>query len=174
MEINRLTSTKDDLCGVQQYYKQSVGPGHYAVTNLVPDAREVNPLAAGAVTTYAREGYGYNNKQIDTDSVLRNQPEFKSSKCFIRSQARPFLSVPFMGGGRGNPDVESLLIHSEQVRTGAECGTITENQLNVFDPLIPSVAANIQKPSNLIPEVAQPGWIRGGIPSRQYIRDIKC
>ena len=174
MEINRLTSTKDDLCGVQQYYKQSVGPGRYAVTNLVPSAREVNPLASSAVTTYPREGYGYNNKQIDADSVLRNQQEFKSNKCVIRAQARPFLTVPFMAGGRGNPDVESLLMHAEQVRMGAECGTVTEEQLNVFDPLIPSVAANIQKPSNLITEVAQPGWIRGGIPSRQYIRDINC
>ena len=79
-----------------------------------------------------------------------------------------------MGGGRGNPDVESVLQQSEQVRMGSECGTVTEQQLNVFDPLIPSVAANIQKPSNLIPEVAQSGWIRGGIPSRQYIRDINC
>jgi len=174
MDINRLTSTKDDLSGVQQYFKQSVGPGRYATVNLVPNAREVNPLAASAVTTYPREGYGFNNKQIDADSALRNQPEFKSNKCSIRSQARPFLSVPFMGSGRGNPDVESLLLHSEQVRMGAECGTVSEAQLNVFDPLIPSMAANIQKPSNLIPEVAQPGWIRGGIPSRQYIRDINC
>jgi len=169
-----MTSTKDDLCAVQQYYKQSTGVGKYFVTNLVPDAREVNPLASSAVATYAREGYGYNNKQIDADSVLRNQAEFQSHKCFIRAQARPFLSVPYMGGGRGNPDVESLLQHSEQVREGKECGTVTETQLNVFDPLIPTVAANIQKPSNLIPEVAQPGWIRGGIPSRQYIRDINC
>ena len=174
MEINRLSSTKDDLCGVQQYYKQSVGPGRYAVTNLVPSAREVNPLAAGAVTTYPREGYGYNNMQIDADSVLRNQPAFKSNKCSTRNQSRPFLTVPYMAGGRGNPDLESLLLHAEQVRTGAECGTISEQQLNVFDPLIPSMEANIQKPSNLIPEVAQSGWIRGGIPSRQYIRDINC
>jgi hypothetical protein len=174
MDINRMTSTKDDLCAVQQYFQQSVGPGRYYTTNLVPDAREVNPLAASAVTTYPREGYGYNNKQIDADSVLRNQSAFQSHKCFIRAQSRPFLSVPFMGGGRGNPDVESVLQQSEQVRMGSECGTVTEQQLNVFDPLIPSVAANIQKPSNLIPEVAQSGWIRGGIPSRQYIRDINC
>jgi hypothetical protein len=45
MDINRLTKTRDDLCGIQQYYTQSLGPGKYTVTNLVPDAREVNPLA---------------------------------------------------------------------------------------------------------------------------------
>jgi hypothetical protein len=46
MDINRLTKTRDDLCGIQQYYSQSVGPGKYTTTYLVPDARRVNPLAA--------------------------------------------------------------------------------------------------------------------------------
>lgn len=173
MEINRLTGTRDDLSGIQQYYKQSVGPGRYSVTNLVPNAASVNPIAAQATATYAREGYGFNNKQIDADSALRNQPEFKSNKCNIRGQSRPFLSVPFMGGGRGNPDVETVLLHGEAVRTGSECGTISETQLNVFDPLIPSVQANIQNSKNLIPEDASSGWLRGGVPSRQYMRDME-
>jgi hypothetical protein len=40
--------------------------------------------------------------------------------------------------------------------------------------LIPSVKENIQNPKNLVPEVAANGWIRGGIPSRSYIRDVNC
>jgi hypothetical protein len=79
MEINRLSSTKDDLCGVQQYYKQSVGPGRYVTTNLVPKATGVNPMAADQLLIYPREGYGYNNAAIDADSILRNQ----SVKSFL-------------------------------------------------------------------------------------------
>lgn len=175
MEINRLTHTRDDSCGIDQYFKQSVGPGSYATTNLVPDAREVNPLASKELLMYAREGFGANNRQIDSESVLKNQPEFNNNRCNIRAQARPFLSVPYMGGGRGNPDVESLLLHPEQVRQGKECGTVTEQQFDgVFVPLIPVVKNNIQRPENLIPEMASPGWIRGGLPSRSYIRDVNC
>ena len=175
MQVNRLTHTKDDTCGIEQYYIQSVGPGTYATTNLVPEAREVNPLAAKELLMYAREGFGSNNKQIDSESVLKNQPEFNNNRCNIRAQARPFLSVPYMGGGRGNAEVESLLLHSEQVRQGKECGTVTEQQFDgVFIPLIPAVKANIQKPENLITEMASPGWIRGGLPSRSYIRDVNC
>jgi hypothetical protein len=175
LQINRLTHTKDDSCGIEQYYKQSVGPGAYTTTNLVPNAREVNPLAAKELLVYAREGFGSNNAQIDAESVLKNQPEFNNQRCNIRAQARPFLGVPYMGGGRGNAEVESLLLHSEQVRMGKECGTITEQQFDgIFTPMIPTVKNNIQKPENLITEMASPGWIRGGLPSRSYIRDVNC
>lgn len=175
MDINRLTHTRDDACGIASYYGQSVGPGRYAVTNLVPDARKVNPISMENVVTYPREGFGANNGEIDAESYLKNQPEFKNNRCLIRNQARPFLTVPFMGTGRGNSDVESMLIHSEQVRQGKECGTVTEESFDgAFVPLIKSVRDNIQDPSHLVTEVAAKGWIRGGIPSRQYLRDVNC
>jgi hypothetical protein len=175
MEINRLTHPRDDACGIDQYFKQSVGPGRYVTTNLVPSATNVNPLAVQEYMLYPREGFGMNNAFIDSDSVLRNQAEFKNNKCLIRNQARPFLSVPYMGGGRGNADVETLLLHSEQVRQGKECGTVTETQFDgVYTPMIPNLKENIQNPNNLITEDASPGWIRGGLPSRAYIRDVNC
>ena len=74
MEINRLTHTRDDSCGIDQYFVQSKGPGSYATTNLVPPATDVNPLAVQSLMLFPREGYGTNNKKIDSDSVLRNQP----------------------------------------------------------------------------------------------------
>jgi hypothetical protein len=40
--------------------------------------------------------------------------------------------------------------------------------------MIPMLKNNVQNPKNLIPEVAAPGWIHGGIPSRSYLRDINC
>ena len=170
-----MTHTRDDLCGIESYFKQSVGPGAYYTRNLVPDAKVVNPLSVDQLQIYPKEGYGYNNKAIDVDSVLRTQPEFKNNRCNIRPQARPFLSVPFMGTGRGNPDVESNLLHSEQVRQGKECGTVTEETFTgQYTPLIPTIRENIQNPKNLVPEVAATGWIRGGVPSRNYIRDVNC
>jgi hypothetical protein len=175
MDINRLTHTRDDACGISSYYNQSVTPGRYATTNLTPDARKVNPLSVQNLIVYPREGFGANNAQIDSESVLKNQPEFKNNRCLIRAQARPFMTVPYMGGGRGNPDVESMLFQSEHVRMGKECGTITEQGFDgVFTPLIKTVKDNIQAPEHLVPEVAANGWIRGGIPSRQYVRDVNC
>ena len=173
--INRMTHARDDLCGIQSYYAQSVGPGRYQVTNLTPNAAGVNPAAVDQLLIYPREGFGLNNAAIDADSFVRNQPGFKVNRAQTRAQARPFLSVPYMAGGRGNQDLESLLQHSEQVRMGKECGTVTETFFTQqYDPLIPILKANVQKPSNLIPEVAASGWVHGGIPTRSYLRDVNC
>ncbi len=175
MEINRLTNVRDDVCAIQQYYKQSSGPGSYATTYLVPDARTVNPLSVESHMMFPREGYGLNNKSINADSILRNQPAFLSKRCSTRAQARPFLSVPYMGGGRGNAEVETLLQHAEFSRMGKACDTVTETFFpNQYTPLVPTLAASIQNPKNLVPEVAAPGWIRGGLPSREYIRNVNC
>ena len=170
-----MTHARDDLCGIQSYYAQSVGPGRYITTNLVPQAAGVNPASVNELLIYPREGYGYNNAAIDADSLMRNQPGFKNNRCLTRAQARPFMSVPYMAGGRGNPDVESLLIHSEQVRMGKECGTVTEQFFDQqFLPMIPILRENVQKPSNLVEEAASSGWIHGGIPTRSYLRDVNC
>lgn len=173
--INRMTHARDDACGIQSYYAQSVGPGRYVTTNLVPAATGVNPVSVDQLLVYPREGYGWNNAAIDADSVIRNQPGFKNNRCQTRTQARPFLSVPYMAGGRGNTNVESLLLHSEQVRMGKECGTVTEQFFpQQYTPMIPILKDNIQRPSNLVEEVAAPGWIHGGIPTRSYLRDVNC
>ena len=66
--INRMTHSRDDLCGIQSYYSQSVGPGRYQTTNLVPNASGVNPVSVNELLIYPREGYGYNNAAIDADS----------------------------------------------------------------------------------------------------------
>lgn len=175
MELNRMTSVKDDTCAINQYYKQSTGPGSYATTYLVPDAKKVNPLAVESLLIYPRDGFGLNNASINSDSVLRNQPGFMSKRCNIRPQTRPFLSVPFMGRGRGNQLIESQLQHSEFSRLGKACDTVTETFFpQQYTPMIPSLARSIQNPKNLIPEVAADGWIRGGIPSREFIRDLNC
>lgn len=171
MDINRLTRARDDLEGIQSFYAQSVTPGRYMTTNFAPKSSGVNTSAVDQQMVFPREGYGLNNRAIDVDSILRLQAEYKNNRCNIRAQSRPFLTIPFMAGGLGNTDIESSLLLSEQVRAGKECGTITEKAFdNAFTPMIPTLAENIQNPANLIPEVATPGWIRGGLSSREYMR----
>lgn len=53
------------------------------------------------------------------------------------------------------------------------CKTITEQsfQDHIEVPLVPTLAATIQNPVNLVEGVAAEGWIRGGLPSRELSRD---
>lgn len=173
-KVNAFTREHDDVCSYNHEYRESVGPGKYAVTNLVPDRAAVLPQALSNPTVIAAEGFGFDMKGIDDDSVLRNNPTLEGrSRCPLRVQSRPFSTVPYMASGRGNQELESRLQQSEFVRTGRECGTVSETFFATqFTPLIPHLQSNIQNPRNLVPEVAANGWIHGGIPSRQYVRDL--
>ena len=174
--INEFTRTWDDTCEVAQHMRDSSGPGAYTIRNLVPKQAAAAKVEYVNPTLLGREGFGYNNSDIDADSRLRNdQQQAGRQRCPLHVQARPFATVPYMGNGRGNPDIESKLIYPEWARIERPCGTVTETFFdNQFVPLVPHLAAHIQNPSNLIPEVAASGWIRAGIPSRQFIRDLNC
>ncbi len=176
MVINTFTRTWDDGCEVLQQYQDSTGPGSYQVTNLVPAQEKAQATEIPNPTLLGKEGFGYNNKEIDMDSKLRTNPTQEGRlRCPLHVQSRPFATVPYMGRGRLNPDVESGLIYSEFARVERPCGTVTETFFDgQFYPLVPHLAAHIQNPKNLIPEDAANGWIRSGIPSRIWVRSLNC
>jgi hypothetical protein len=174
--INEFSRKNYDSCEILQNTHDSEGPGTYMVTNLVPKQEAAAKIEYVNPTLLGREGFGLNNSAIDEDSRFRNEAiQAGRQRCPVHVQARPFTTVPYMGNGRGNPDVESSLIYSEFARIERPCGTVTETFFtNQFTPLVPHLAKHIQNPSNLVPEVAAQGWIRGGIPSRQFVRDLNC
>ena len=174
--INEFTRTNYDSCEILQNTHDSAGPGSYQVNNLVPKQESAANIEYVNPTLLGREGFGLNNNEIDSDSKLRNEAtQAGRQRCPLHVQSRPFATVPFMGNGRGNPDVESSLLYPEFARVERPCGTVTETFFsNQFTPLVPHLANRIQNPENLVPEVAASGWIRGGIPSRQFVRDLNC
>jgi hypothetical protein len=172
--VNEFTRARDDTCEVAQNIRDSAGPGKYTVTNLVPAPAKAAAVEYPNPTMLGREGFGFNNAQIDEDSRFRNEAQQAGrQRCPLHVQSRPFATVPYMGNGRGNADVESSLIFSEFARVERPCGTVTETFFDgQFTPLVPHLAKHIQNPANLIPEAAAQGWIRGGIPSRRYVADL--
>ena len=176
-DFNRLTRLADDSCTITSRDIRSIGPGNYAVSEKRQPVDNTRATAVANPTLVYNGSYGNAaSAVIDDESILRNHSvqthDLRQTHAVSRPQPRPFATVPYMGGGRGNADVESSVIHGEITRCGAECGTtISEMQWPVFAPLIKKVAENVQNPANLVQEVAAPGWIRAGLPSRQYARD---
>jgi hypothetical protein len=177
LQTYQFTRIHDDPANQSVQNAERQGPGVYQLTNLVPAA----PMAMATayqqpVIPPAAAGYGWSASAIDVDSVLRNHSvQTNSPHCPVRGrvQARPFLTVPYMGRGKGDANLESRLQMSTMVRQGKDCGTVSDTFYeNQFTPLIPYVAQNIQNPVHLIPEVASKGWVRSGIPSRQWVRDM--
>jgi len=177
-KFHSLTRLNDDCCSIQSRDMRSVGPGFWALGERkgVASIQTAATTALDNPTVTYGVGYGTTVPAvIDDESILKNhQISTHNGRCATgsgRIQPRPFTTVPYMGRGRGSPDVESVLQHSLIVRCGRECGDVTDGQWPVFTPLIPKLAETVQNPRNLVQEVAQPGWIRPGLPSRLYARD---
>lgn len=174
-KVQQFTRIRDDPCDQTVQERQSTGPGAFQLTNLVPTVHGAATTAFQQPAFPMNTGYGMAPAAIDSDSVLRNHSQQTNTPgCPARGsvQARPFATVPYMGRGTGEVDMESRLQMPAFSRLGKECGTISDaSYANQFIPQIPYVAANIQNPVHLIPEVASKGWVHGGIPSRQWVRD---
>jgi hypothetical protein len=173
--VNEFTRLRDDTCDVEQRIKDASGPGVYQVTNLVPLQKDAMRVEIPNPTLLGREGFGFNNRAIDDDSRLRtNSTQEGRFRAPLHMQSRPFATVPYMGRGRGQPDIESGLIYADWARIERPCGTVTETFFaNQFTPLVPHLQAHIQNSGNLIFEDAARGWSRG-IPTRQFVRDLNA
>jgi len=174
--INQFTRVRDDSCDVEQRIRDASGPGVYQVTNLVPSQKAAMRVEIPNPTILGREGFGFNNRVIDDDSRLRtNQTQEGRFRAPLHMQSRPFATVPYMGRGRGQPDVESGLIYADWARIERPCGTVTETFFaNQFTPLVPHLQHHVQNSANLITEDAAKGFVFGGIPTRQFVRDLNC
>jgi hypothetical protein len=177
-QIQQFTRVHDDSCDQAVQNRESANPGVYQVTNLVPAPAVAASTAYQQPAVPSAAGFGWSAANMDVDSVLRNHAvQTNSPHCPLRArvQARPFATVPYMGRGRGEVQLESRLQFAPITRQGKDCGTVSDTFYeNQFTPLIPYVSKNVQNPVHLIEEVASKGWVRAGIPSRQWVRDLNC
>lgn len=109
---------------------------------------------------------------VDVSSFLKNGGIQTNPKCRISLFQRPFASVPYLGKGPQNIDLESSLLNGSYTNEKKSKSTISDkNTLSYnYTPLNSCISSNIQNPSNLIEEVADEGWVRGGIPTKDMTR----
>lgn len=175
--FNQLTGVQDDNCTINTRIKQSENVGDYATYNnyqFQNIGNSVN-IATNERTMTFRDGYSASANIIDIESNLRNNQIQTNPRYRLNAQLkeRPYKTVPYMGRGRGNQYLESALQQGKFVREKSFCGgNISEKTFDqVFTPQIEHLQRNIQNPHNLVQEVADPTWVRGGIPSRLVMRD---
>ena len=113
--------------------------------------------------------------EITTFPTFRFQAHEKLSKFLITYQhfenlqlhQRPFLTVPYLGKGPGNVDVESTLKQGDSVRDRKT--TIMDQEFMDYSkyPLNEDLKARFNDPSKSIEELAMEGWTRGGASTRE-------
>lgn len=177
-KVHTLTKAYDDACYLDIKSGQSRGPGNYKLENLyscechIPDTVEV---ATSNHNMVWRDGYSTPNCAVDTSSLMRyGATSIENPRCPQQLFHRPFKGNPYKARGLGNINVETRLQPGENTVTTRPCNVLSGSTTldRVMVPLVPHLRNNVQNPENLIEEVAEEGWIRGGSPSRLVIRDV--
>lgn len=176
LSLNERTKLGYDCCHIDQQTKQSLGPGKYMVSShnsCECNIPEVVETATNLPCVYYRNGFSPSGCAIDGESVLRVGKTRKYPKCPNQLFSRPYLTVPYMGRGPGNPYLETQLLPGEGTTQKRACNTLSEITVNnMFTPMVGHLQENVQNPEHIIPEDALSGWTRGGNPSRLLVRDV--
>ena len=170
------TNLINDECLKGEDFKQSTFPGKYSLNNYYAcdcDSKELVDFATENPYMNFRDGFGVSECNINNSSKLRVGETRKNPKCKTQLFHRPYLTVPYMGRGSGNSVVETQLQPGEDTFSKKQCNVLAGvNIKNYFTPLVKNLEDNIQNPDYLIQENADDKWVRGGIPSRQIVKDI--
>ena len=176
--FDNTTRIGDDRCDMSQRNIQNVKSVKYMLTNYRADEcgmRKPIEFATSQPNIFYGGGYqiGPGGCNIDDNSELLIGNFPPKPKCRISLFQRPFVTVPFLGRGESNPILESSLQQGDMITNKKSICTTSETSYIPYKnyPLIPTLNATITNPSNLVESVASPGWIRGGLPSREYARN---
>lgn len=178
--INNHTNLDSDNCQKLFKDKQSESPGIYYLNKYNDTSCGISTVvevAAQNPTINFRDGYGVTECYVDDDSKLRVGRMRKNPKCPNQLFTRPYATVPYMGRGSGDSYLESQIRVGEDTAERKQCNTLAGINIKNVDPnhmpMIDHLKNNIQNPVHIVPEVALDGWVRGGAPSRQIVKDIE-
>jgi hypothetical protein len=167
-----------DNCNKSQTDIQNVATCNYTLQNyFATDCNMRTPIQLATTQPGIMYNGGYGSGSggcnINTSSNLLIGTIQTHPKCRIDLFQRPFATVPYLGRGAVNPVMESQIQQGDMFTNRKSVNNVTETSFSNYSntPMIPTLKATINNPANLIEGVAAEGWIRGGLPSRELVRD---
>ena len=174
--FNNTTRITEDNSDKSQQNIQNVAQANWCLTNYGSSDCNMTKsidfaLSNGPGINYSgSHQVGIGGCQIDTNSELTIPRDLRPVGKLGLFE-RPFLTVPYLGRGAVNISEESFLMRGTS-NSNKKTANPTKSQINrKMTPLIPEVASTINNPANLVEGVADEGWIRGGLPSRELTKD---
>ena len=174
--FSNMSRIGNDNCGLSQRNVQNTNSANYLLTNFSnsqPMNRAINfALEQPNINFKGGHHIDANGNGIDVHSHLTLGQEQTNPRCRISLYSRPFLTVPYLGRGRGNPVLESELRHGDSITNKKSITNLSEKSYLGLShtPMIPSLKNSITNPVNLVESVAAEGWVRGGVPSRELTK----
>lgn len=178
VNLHGLTKLNDDNCLLTERNDQSVNASDYMLSNFRSCDKNFSDVLTRSTDNQGiiiKDGYDVAGKGINESNKLR-VGEYKSRPKPVQQLfERPYLTIPFMGRGSGDTPVETELITGDATFKNRFL-SLAENQDKSLDlqytPLVKNLKDNIQNPNNLVEEKVNPEWVRGGMPSRQIVKDL--
>lgn len=165
-----------DTCCVDQRTVQDAQACNYLLQNyFLQDGCMTKPIAFATSQPFINYsgsyGMGVGGCNVDESSKLLIGGIQTNSKARIDLFHRPFATVPYLGRGSVDPEMEMEIqkgIRGTSKKT--ETGLAEKSYLNRRTiPLIPEMKDKIKK--RKIESDAADYWVRGGVPSRELTRD---
>ena len=119
-----------------------------------------------------KNGHDVGAYVIDDSTNLRVGKTKKFPKCPNQLFTRPYATVPYMGRGIGDPNIELDVLSGENTHLRRQCNVLSGVSIpHQFTPMIDHLSENVQNPVHIVEEVADAGWVRGGVPTHLVVRD---
>ena len=174
--FDSITRIGNDECDLTNRNKENIAIADYMLENystlhtfnnaLTLAIEQPNILLQGSCKG------GINSDYVDTNNVLTfGQCTNMRERGLI--QQRIFSSVPYLGKGQVNIQLENTLRecpYNLKLKSLDPTSEVTNYNLTSV-PLIPYIEATITNPANYIENIADVNWTRGGIPCRLLTRD---
>lgn len=168
-----------DDCTISQTNLQNVASCNYTLQNyFASDCTMKKPIDLATTQPGIMYNGGYNSAaggcNINESSNLQIGTIQTHPRCKISLYQRPFATVPYLGRGSVDPIMEAQIQQGEGVTNKKSVNTMSEKTYLKLTqtPLLPAVKEKITNPSHMVESAADPGWIRGGLPSRELTRDV--
>ena len=171
-KIDELTRLNDDVCYNSGELGQNNTINDYMLSNYASCDCSLNNVIDVSTNNRGltvKDGYGVSECNINKDTELRHGSQKKRYKVDQQLFPRPFLTTSLISKGEHKPDLESRMLSSLQNVRHSQMQNVSEE--NIYTPLTPNIAATVQDPKHIIQENVNVNWLRGGIPSRQSVRD---
>ena len=174
--LEQKASLKDDSAYINVELQQSIGPGNYHLDNTygcdcgLEKARDVQ-LSQPAINFKGGVGWmGEHGCLIDEDSKARFDE--LTNKKYI-NQLPNLQNQGFFGKGDYDVGTESVIRYGNITKLDRPCNVLAGSSTLPYSitPMIPQLNREVQDTKHIVPEDSMESWVRGGLPSRQIIRN---
>ena len=178
-QLFKRVGINDDQLTVDLDVMQSQGVGYYYLDNQyagdcgLKEAKEIQVSQPGI---HLKGSYGWGGEKgclMDTDTNLRQNKDRLTNRNEINQiTERLFQTTPSLTKGFFDVDVESVIRPGNFTTDQRPCGPLSGVTLgNQYTPMIPKLKEEVQDPVHIIPEDSKLDWVRGGLPTRQMVRN---